>query len=340
MKVYHIEKAGDFSHLALRDEAQLVPGPHEVLVRLRAASLNFRDLLIALGRYPAPGLRDDVVPLSDAAGEVVAVGPGVRRVCVGSRVVANFQQNWLDGPITPGYMGSDLGGSRDGVLAEEFLLSEEGVVALPEHLSFEEGAAFGCASITAWASLVGGRAFRAGHTLLVQGTGGVSIFALQFAKAMGGRVIATTSSAQKEQKLRELGADEVINYLSTPDWDAAVLRLTAGLGVDRVIEVGGPGTLAHSIKSSSISGHVAIVGFVGGMAGTISPLLIAGRNTVLEGIAVGSRRHLEDSLGVVATQRMRPVVDRVFPFGQVRQAYEHLHSRAHVGKVLVTAPGH
>jgi NADPH:quinone reductase-like Zn-dependent oxidoreductase len=336
MKAYHVERPGSFAGLTLREEPAPVPGPHQVVVRMRAASLNFRDLLVALGQYPVPGLRQDVIPLSDGAGEVVATGPGVTRVAPGERVLTNFHQHWIDGSIAPQYLGTDLGGTRDGVLAEEVLLSEEGVVRLPRYLSFEEGAAFGCASITAWASLVGGRPFTAGQTLLVQGTGGVSIFALQLAKAMGGRVIATTSSEAKAQRLRELGADEVINYVSTADWDQAVLKLTGGKGVDRVVEVGGPGTLERSLRSCSIGAHVAAVGFVDGVAGTFSPLALLGRGIVLEGVAVGSRRDFENLLSLAQQQELRPVVDRTFGFESAPDAYHHLQSRAHVGKVLVT----
>ena len=216
MKTYHVENPGSIDGLALRDDLERQPGPNEVCVRIRAVSLNFRDLLIVRGQYPVPGLRKDVIPVSDGAGEVTAAGAAVRRVKVGDRVAVNFHQNWIDGPIGAGYMSSDLGGSIDGLLAESVILSEEGLVHLPSHLSFEEGAAFGCATITAWASLVSGVALRAGHTLLVQGTGGVSIFALQFAKALGARVIATTSSEAKAKTLRALGADEVINYVATP----------------------------------------------------------------------------------------------------------------------------
>jgi NADPH:quinone reductase-like Zn-dependent oxidoreductase len=337
MKTYHVENPGSIDGLALRDDPERQPGPNEVCVRIRAASLNFRDLLIVRGQYPVPGLRKDIIPVSDGAGEVTAAGAAVRRVKVGDRVAVNFHQNWIDGPICAGYMSSDLGGSIDGLLAESVILSEEGLVHLPSHLSFEEGAAFGCATITAWASLVSGVALRAGHTLLVQGTGGVSIFALQFAKAFGARVIATTSSEAKAKTLRALGADEVINYVATPAWDAAVRELTNGQGVDRVVEVGGPGTLERSIRSTNIGGRVALVGFVGGMAGAISPLLMAGGNITLEAIAVGSRRNFEDSLAVVAQHRIRPAVDRVFSFEQAREAYRYLDSRAHVGKVVIAS---
>jgi NADPH:quinone reductase-like Zn-dependent oxidoreductase len=339
MKAYRVERPGSFTGLVVREEAAPVPAQHQVVVGMKAVSLNYRDLLVALGRYPVPTLRPHVIPLSDGAGEVIAVGRDVTRVSAGDRVLVNFHQKWIDGPIATHYLGTDLGGSSDGVLAEHVLLDAEGVVPLPDYLSFEEGAAFGCASITAWAALVAGRTFIAGETLLVQGTGGVSVFALQFAKAMGGRVIATTSSDAKAERLRQLGADEVVNYTTTPQWDEAVLRLTDGRGVDRVIEVGGPGTLERSLRSCSIRAHVAIVGFLGGMAGAISPLALTGRNTTLQGVAVGSRRNLEDSLALARMHRLRPAVDRVFDFGRAPEAYQYLQSGAHLGKVLLTLPG-
>lgn len=337
MKTYHVETPGSIGGLVLRDDAERQLKAYEVRLRMRAVSLNFRDLLILYGRYPIPGLLKNLIPVSDGAGDVIAVGSEVRRVKVGDRVAVNFQQRWIDGPIAVDYIGSDLGGSMNGLLAESVILGEEGLVHLPGHLSFEEGACFGCASITAWSSLMSGTALRAGQTLLVQGTGGVSVFALQFGKALGARVIATTSSAAKAKTLRELGADEVINYVETPDWNAAVREMTGGLGVDRVVEVGGPGTLERSIRSTNIGGRVAIVGFVGGMAGAISPLLMAGGNMTLEAIAVGSRRHFEDSLALVAQHRLHPVMDRLFKFALAHEAYRHLESRTHVGKVLIAA---
>jgi NADPH:quinone reductase-like Zn-dependent oxidoreductase len=335
VKVYRVEKPGSIEGIELCDDTPQSCGRTGVQVRVRAASLNYRDLLIALGQYPAPGLRSRVIPVSDAAGEVTAVGADVRRVRVGDRVIFNFHQHWIDGPLAAGYLGGDLGGSMDGVLAESVTMSEEGVVAMPAGLSYEEGAAFGCASITAWAALIDGEPLRAGQTLLVQGTGAVSTFALQFAKAFGARVIATTSSGVKAERLRAMGADEVVNYVTTPDWDAKVLELTHGRGVDRVVEVGGPGTTERSIKSTNVTGHVALVGFVAGFAGTISPMLLLGAKRKLAAIAVGSRRDLEDSLAAVEQHKIRPIVDRVFPFEQAKEAYRYLESRAHVGKVVI-----
>jgi NADPH:quinone reductase-like Zn-dependent oxidoreductase len=335
MQTYHLETLGNLKGLVLRQEAQPPLAPHEVRVRIRAASLNYRDLLIILDQVPGGGTKHDVVPLSDGSGEVLEVGAGVQHIAVGQRVMAVFNSAWIDGPPTPGYFSAALGGARDGTLTQEMILGEAGVLPTPDHLSFEEAAAHGCASVTAWSSLVGGRPLTAGQTLLVQGTGGVSLFALQYGKAAGARVIATTSSADKAERLRILGADEVINYVQEPDWQVAVLRLTNGRGVDRVVEVGGPGTIQRSIASTAIGGHISVVGFSGGVDGTLNPLTLLGSGLTLEGIAVGSRRHFVDSLRVTAHARLRPVLDEVFPYDRARDAYRHMLDRKHVGKVII-----
>jgi NADPH:quinone reductase-like Zn-dependent oxidoreductase len=335
MRSYHLGELGSLEALGVRDDTSRPLTPGEVRVGMRAASLNYRDLLIILDQVPGGGTKEDVIPLSDGAGEVLEIGEGVEHVAVGDRVVAVFNSCWLDGAVKPGYLDAALGGARDGTLTEEMVLRSEDVLPLPDQLSFEEGAAHGCASVSAWSSLVGGRPLTAGQTVLVQGTGGVSMFALQYAKAAGARVIATTSSKSKAEKLRDLGADHVVNYVERPEWQDDVRRATDGLGVDRVVEVGGPGTIQRSVASTIVGGHVAIVGFAGGAEGALNPLALMGKGITLEGIAVGSRRHFSDSLQLTQLAGLHPVLDEVFRFEDADRAYRHLLERRHVGKVII-----
>lgn len=303
---------------------------------MRAGALNYRDLLVAWGRYPSrPGPKPGVVPLSDGAGEVVSVGPGVRRVAVGDRVAPSFFQRWLSGPPEPDFMGSDLGAGIDGLLAEEVVLDEEGVVKLPDYLSYEEGATLACAGVTAWTSLMRGRQLTPGQTVLVQGTGGVSIFALQIAKLFGARVIGTTSSPQKAARLRDLGADEVIDYVQNPQWGRLVRDMTGGRGVDRIVEVGGPQTFQQSLECAAMGAQIAVVGFVGGVAGQINPVQLMGGHISTLGIGVGSRADLVHLLEAMKLAQMRPVIDRIFPFDEAVGAFRHLEGQRHVGKVVI-----
>jgi NADPH:quinone reductase-like Zn-dependent oxidoreductase len=335
MKVYRFPQVGKIDNLNLREEPRPEPGPGQVLLRMHATALNFRDLLIAWNQYPAGALKKDVIPLSDGAGEVVAVGAAVDRVKVGDRVAANMLQRWIAGPLRQDYLGSDLGGSLDGLLAEYVVLAQEGVVKLPTYLSFEEAGSLTCAGLTAWSAITIGTPLEPGQTVLVQGTGGVSIFALQFAKAFGARIIATTSTAAKAERLKALGADHVINYRENPDWDVRVRELTDGQGVDRVIEVAGPSTLGKSVASLAVSGRIALVGFVGGFEGNFNPLQMLGRGLSLDAISVGHRDHYEAMLKAMHRHQIHPVLDRVFAFEEAREAYKHLEARAHVGKVVI-----
>ncbi|UZW57081.1 NAD(P)-dependent alcohol dehydrogenase [Sphingobium sp. JS3065] len=335
MKSYHLKKLGGLDGLSCQDAEGKAIGSNEVRVRMRAASLNYRDLLILLDMVPGGGTIADVVPLSDGAGEVLEVGSDVRDIAIGDRVVAVMLPRWVDGPPVQAYLTDALGGSLHGTLRQEAILSGDGVLRLPDHLSFEEGAALGCASVTAWSSLVGGRGLLPGQTVLVQGTGGVSLFALQYAKAAGATVIATTSSAAKAEQLRALGADAVVNYVEQPEWAGAVRALTGGTGVDRVVEVGGPGTIQQTIAASAIGGHISIVGFSGGADGVFSPLALLGNGLTLEGIVVGSRRNFVDSLRAMDSAKLRPVLDEVFAFDRAADAYRHMLERKHVGKVIV-----
>jgi NADPH:quinone reductase-like Zn-dependent oxidoreductase len=335
MKLYRFPKAAGIDTLERRDEPRPRPERGQILVRIRATSLNYRDLGVANGRSARGPARPDLIPLSDGAGEVVEVGPDVTRVQVGDRVAGLFMQTWLGGDIEPEHAASSRGGAIDGVLAEYVVFDQDGVVSLPGHLSFEEGATLPCAAVTAWNALYAGRPLRTGETVLVLGTGGVSIFALQFARAAGARVIATSSSDGKLAQAKALGAADGVNYRDHPDWHLEVLRQTDGRGVDHVIEVGGAGTLSRSIEAARIGGQVHLIGVLTGGAGEINPTPILRRNLLLRGIYVGSRQMFEAMNAAIHLHQIRPVIDRVFDFEQAVQAYRYLESQSHVGKVVI-----
>lgn len=350
MKAYEIQTEGEgLERLRLVERPDPRPGPGQVLVRLRAASLNYRDQIMVRGGYhtPAPGA---VIPLSDGAGEVAAVGPGVSRFKVGDRVAPTFFQVWVDGRPPAGLAA--LGSPLDGVLAELGVFHEDGLVAIPASMSFEEAACLPCAALTAWNALFGaGKPLKAGQSVLVQGTGGVSMFALQFARAAGARVIATTSSDVKMAKLKALGADAVINYKSAPDWENEVQRLTggaetrgrdgrmamAGGGVDVVVEVGGAGTLPKSYAALGWGGKIALIGVMTQPENpaALNPIGMAFKNGSLHGIMVGNRVMFEDMLKAIVANDIKPLVDKVFPFEAARGAYEAAIAGDFIGKVVV-----
>jgi NADPH:quinone reductase-like Zn-dependent oxidoreductase len=334
MKAYQIKAPGSLDGLALVDLTDPTPGPGQILVRVRAVSLNYRDLMIVLGKYggttPA-----DLIPLSDGAGEVVSVGAGVTRVQIGDRVAGIFFQTWLDGGIRAAYHASALGGARDGMLAEYVVLSEEGVVTLSDWMTYEEGASLPCAAVTAWNGLVEQGHLTAGETVLLQGTGGVSMFALQIARAHGARVILTSSSDEKLARGKALGADESVNYRATPDWDKAVWEWTGKRGVDHIVEVGGPGTLAKSLQAARHGGHIAQIGVLSDVEAKVSPMPILGKSLRVSGIYVGSRAMFERLLSALTVGQIHPIIDRVFPFDEARAAYAYLQSGAHFGKVVI-----
>jgi NADPH:quinone reductase-like Zn-dependent oxidoreductase len=334
MKFYCFPKAAGIDTLELREGAEPKPGRGQVLVRMKAASLNYRDLNVAKGSPARGPLPPDLIPLSDGAGEVVALGPGVSRVTVGDRVAGLFMQDWIGGEIEPYHVDSSRGGSIDGVLAEYVVFDQDGVIRLPDHLSYEEGATLPCAGVTAWNALYAGRPLRVGESVLILGTGGVSIFALQFAHAAGARVIATSSSDAKLARARELGASDGINYRQHPEWQQQVLALTGGRGVDHVVEVGGAGTLQRSVEAVRIGGQVHLIGVLTG-SGEINPTPVLRRNVTLRGIYVGSRQMFTAMNEAITQHRLRPVIDRVFPFAEAKQAYHYLTSQAHVGKVVI-----
>jgi len=303
---------------------------------MRAASLNYRDLLVASGAYTRGGPpKRPLVPLSDGAGEITEVGEGVTRLRSGDRVAGAFFQKWVDGPFDAGKGASALGGAIDGVLAEEVVLEADAAVRFPDHLSFEEAATLPCAAVTAWVGLVVFGHLGPGETVLALGTGGVSIFALQLAKALGARVILTSSHDEKLARGRTLGADDVINYQRTPEWDAAARALTGGRGVDHVLEVVGAATVARSLAAVRDGGHLSVVGLLCGERADPDAAARNGRGVRVDSVYVGSVRHFEQMNEVIARAKLRPVVDRVFAFERAREAYEHLRSGAHFGKVVI-----
>ncbi len=336
MKAWQIEPGFGIDSLKLVDRPDPTPGPGQVLVRMKAFSLNYRDLLVVKGQYN-PRMKLPLIPLSDGAGEVAAVGPGVTRVKVGQRIANTFMQDWPAGEVSERAGKSALGGGNDGVLAELVVLAEDGVVTLPEGLSFEEGATLPCAALTAWHALVSEGHVRAGDTVLTQGTGGVSLFALQFARLHGAKVLITSGSDDKLRRAIALGADAGINYKTNADWDRWALQQTGGVGVDHVIEVGGAGTLPRSLKAVRYGGRVSVIGVLTGGAGDISLFPMLMKNVTVQGIFVGSREMFEAMNRAIAQHGMNPVLDRVFPFEQAREALHHLESATHFGKVCIKA---
>ena len=334
MKAYEVRQFG-IDELTLADRPIPEPKAGEVQVRLRAASLNYRDVMVVSGTYN-PRMKLPAVPFSDGAGEISALGEGVTRWAVGDRVCPIFVQGWLDGEATLETSRTALGAGAqwDGVLREYATFSEDSVVRVPECLSFEEASTLPCAAVTAWHALNVSGKLKAGDTVLTLGTGGVSVFALQLAMLAGARVIATTGSDEKIARLRELGADEVINYRSSKDWDTAVLELTAKRGVDHVVEVGGAGTLARSLKSVRYGGHVALIGALSG-PGEINPVGVFMKLVRLQGLFVGSRKMFEDLNRALEAGKVHPVIDRVFDFDEVKEALKYMESGKHFGKIVV-----
>lgn len=336
MKSYHAQKGAGLASLRVKEHAVPVPGPYEVLVQVRASALNYRDLAILWGTYPLP-IKPDGVPLADGAGEVVAIGASVTRVKIGDRVMATPLPEWIDEPFFPGWdSAAQIGGSLDGLLTEYALLHEEWVVPIPDHLSFEEAAALPTAGVTAWSALTGLRPLQVGETMLVLGSGSVSLFALQFARYIGARIFATTSSEEKAQRLHALGADEVINYRTMPNWHEAVREMTGGRGVDLVVESTNPGTLEQSIQATAVSGRVALVGWLPSDVSTIDIGTFFFGLVTLQPIFCGSRAQLSAMNRAVAQWRLRPVIDRVFPFADAKAAYRYYEEARPVGKVIIS----
>lgn len=336
MKRWTLSPGKGLDTLTLETAPDPNPGAGEVVVRVRAVSLNYRDLVVANSFYSKTVKPSGLVPCSDGTGEVQAIGPGVRHTKVGDRVAGTFFQRWVAGPPTLAAHQSGLGGELDGVLAQQVLLPEDGVIPVPGHLSDAEASCLPCAALTAWHALFERVPLQAGQTVLTLGTGGVSVFALQFAKALGARVVATSGSDAKLDRLRALGADAVVNYRSRPDWEKAVKEATGGRGVDHVVEVGGGGTLERSVSCLAVGGHVALIGILAGQGALSNPFLLVVKNATVSGIYVGSREQFA-RMNVFLADRpaLRPVVDRIFPFEEAPAAYRHLQSGAHFGKVVV-----
>jgi len=334
MRVWEIRESFGLESLKLCERETPRPGPGQVVVRVRAASLNYRDLLTVEGLYD-PKQPLPLVPLSDGAGEVEAVGNEVQRVAPGDRVAGVFAPHWIAGRPTRERLRSTLGGPLDGMLAERVCLDAEGVVRFPEHLSFEEAACLPCAAVTAWNAVAGTDPLVAGETLLVLGTGGVSLLALQLARACGARVVVTSSSDAKLARARALGATDVVNYRTSPEWDRVVKDLTGGTGVDRVVEVGGAGTLARSLRCVRIGGTICLIGNLAGLDAQLNLAQVFMRAVRLQGVLVGSRESFEAMNRAIALHELRPPIDRVFSFDEVPAAFAHLKSGAHFGKLVV-----
>jgi NADPH:quinone reductase-like Zn-dependent oxidoreductase len=334
VKAYQIHSTGGFDGLKQVELPDPKPAAGQVLVGVRAASLNFRDLMVMSGNYGKINL--PIVPLSDGAGEILAVGEGVTAWKPGDRVAGTFFQNWIRGTLHKGVSESALGGAINGVLAEQVVLSSEGVVRIPAHLDFAEAATLPCAALTAWNALVTQGRVSASDTVLLQGTGGVSLFALQFAKMHGARVIITSGSDEKLVRARELGADETINYRTTPDWEREAYHRTGKAGVNHVVEVGGADTFGKSLTALALGGTISVIGGVSGFT-TQTPLIdIIGRNALIRGIHVGSREMFEAMNRAIARHQLKPIIDRQFAFEDTADAYRHLQSGAHFGKVVIT----
>ncbi len=334
MKVFEIRDGFGLDQLVVGERPRPVPGHGEVLLRMKAMSFNYRDILMVNGHYnpkqPLP-----LIPCSDGVGEVVEIGEKVSRFQPGDRVATLFCQSWGGGEPDKTKLGSTLGGPVDGTLAEYMVLPEDGVVAVPEHLTNVEAATLPCAALTAWSALATQGNVRAGDTVLVQGTGGVSLFALQIARALGARVIATSSRDSKLETARKLGSWQEINYVENPAWGKIVREMTDGIGVDHIVEVGGAGTLQQSLQAIRIGGHISLIGVLSGTKTDLDIIPILMQNVRIQGILVGSRDGFEAMNRCFAQHEIRPVIDRVFPFEEAREALVYMSGGRHVGKICV-----
>lgn len=323
-----------FEHISLVERPLPLLGPSQIRIRVRVASLNHRDLLIAQGRYrELPKLPR--VPLSDGAGEVVEVGCKANRFAVGERVVTTLMPDWFDGPYRPAMIASALGGGTDGVLCEYFTADQRAFIAVPECFSLEEAAALPCAGLAAWNALFEHGDLKPGQTVLVQGSGGVSSLALLLASRSGARVIATSSDESKCKRLEQLGAAHAFNYKDHPDWSTRVLDLTDGVGVDHVVETGGAGTLDQSIKATAVGGTISIIGMMSGAHGTFDTFPILSRTLCLQGIVGGSMEMFERMNATIEALGIHPVIDRTFSMHDIATAFRYLESGQHIGKILI-----
>lgn len=336
MRAYELTDGTDVNALAIKERPAPQAGPGQVVIDVRACSLNYRDLLVVKGSSASSGRASGIVPLSDGAGVVSAVGEGVASLSVGDKVAGAFMPDFTAGVLTPELQAGSLGGVVDGMLAEQVVLPAHGVVKVPEHLSFEEAATLPCAGVTAWYAQFVGANLRPGQTVLLLGTGGVSIFALQFAKLAGARVIITSSDDAKLSRASALGADEVVNYRQTEDWQAKVKELTGGIGADHAVEVGGPGTLNKTLEAVRHGGSISLMGVLTGMADQVATGLILSKNIKIQGTYVGSVAHFREMNAAIALHGLKPVVGKVFAFEEAPAALAYLESGSHFGKVVVS----
>ncbi|WP_159980613.1 MULTISPECIES: NAD(P)-dependent alcohol dehydrogenase [unclassified Novosphingobium] len=334
MKAYEVGAMDGLSSWRQVERASPAPGLGQVLIRVKAVSLNYRDILIVNRQYGFSDPSPDLIPVSDGAGEVIGIGEGVTRWKLGDRVAGIFSQSWFGGAQVVDAWDTTLGGAVDGMLAEYVVLHENGLVRIPDHLTFAQAATLPVAAVTAWNALYGLKPLQPGQTVLTLGTGGVSIFAIQLARAAGARVIATSSSSAKLEKAKALGAHDVINYRETPEWHEEVRRLTAGRGVDHVIEIGGAGTIPKSIASTHAGGVVSLIGVLA-QGEPLDPLSILGTSTVVRGIMVGSREMFEAMNAAISQHTIEPVIDQHFAFDQAKEALAALAKGEHVGKIVI-----
>ena len=326
---------GETLELALREVQSRAPAANEVAVRVHAVSLNRRDLMMVAGRYGRGGTQPNSVPLSDGAGEVIAVGSAVTRFKVGDRVAGIFFEDWLDGPPTAASLATARGGNDGGMLSEVVVTDAEGLVSIPKHLTYEEAATLPCAGVTAWVGLFKRGRLEKGDFVLLEGTGGVSVFGLQLAVAAGAKPIITSSSDAKLMRARELGAFGTVNYRSTPEWQNEVRALTGGAGVDQVLEVGGQDTLPRALQALAFGGHVAIIGGLSGFASDVPVGTLMGLNATASGIYVGSRADFEALNAFLTEHKIKPVVDKVFELEDAPAAFAAMDSGDFFGKVVI-----
>jgi NADPH:quinone reductase-like Zn-dependent oxidoreductase len=333
MKVAAVKQPGGPGNLVIEDRADPAPGAGEVLVRVHASSLNFHDFAVVMGLIPTD---DGRIPMSDGAGEVIALGDGVTRFAVGDHVVSTFFPDWHSGGPQLAGFSSVPGDGMDGFAAELVALPQGALTRTPKGYSLREAATLPCAALTAWRGMFVENNVKPGDWVLTQGTGGVSVFALQFAKATGARVIATSSSDEKLERLTTLGADHTINYKTTPDWGAEAFKLTGGRGVDEVVEIGGPGTMAQSIAACRVGGHISLIGVLTGVSGEVPTAALFSKNITVSGITVGSRQHQDDMIAAIEASDIKPILDRDFPLDQIADAFAHQASGAHFGKITLS----
>lgn len=332
MKAATLKKPGGLDNIVIVDRDTPKPGAGEVLVKVAASSLNYHDYAVALGSIP---VADGCILMSDGAGEVVEAGAGTTRFKPGDKVISTFFPNWTSGTGTATRRTGVPGDQADGFAAEYVACPETALTRMPKGYSFAEAATLPCAALTAWRSLMVATQTKPGDVVLVQGTGGVSIFALQFAKAAGATVIATSSSNEKLQRLVELGADHVINYRETPEWGKAALAITGGHGVDAVVEVGGVGTLAQSITAARAGGHIGLIGILTGISGEVPTGALMRKNIVLTGITVGNHDDQEAMIRAIEASDIKPVIDRHYPLEKLAEAFAYQASQKHFGKIVL-----